>query len=382
MTLRKRRCLKGVETIQAVKIFYCYAHEDQKLRDALECHLEPLKRSGQIISWHDRQIQPGTEWKHEIEVHLATSDIILVLVSPSFMRSDYCYGIEMQFALQRHRSQEAWVIPIILRPTAWKETPLGELQALPSQGKPVTTWQRRDDAFQDVTEGIRQVVLSIQKKRENIFLPNFEAANTFYIKAEKLYELEFYQDALTAYQQAIYLEPNNPRFYVGMAYTFLILKLYKEAFMACERAIILNSNEPNAYGVKGYVLARLGKHEEAKQAIAKQKELTHKQWEEEARRFGLSFEPLEVINSTPLEGVSSPSQKQIIKLPQKQHITYQLQYRKCGKASCKTCSNGPGHGPYWYAYWREGSRLRSGYIGKTPPKFSPSAHQLDLNFDE
>ena len=199
MTLRKRRCLKGVETIQAVKIFYCYAHEDQKLRDALECHLEPLKRSGQIISWHDRQIQPGTEWKHEIEVHLATSDIILVLVSPSFMRSDYCYGIEMQFALQRHRSQEAWVIPIILRPTAWKETPLGELQALPSQGKPVTTWQRRDDAFQDVTEGIRQVVLSIQKKRENIFLPNFEAANTFYIKAEKLYELEFYQDALTAY---------------------------------------------------------------------------------------------------------------------------------------------------------------------------------------
>jgi hypothetical protein len=51
-------------------------------------------------------------------------------------------------------------------------------------------------------------------------------------------------------------------------------------------------------------------------------------------------------------------------LPGNHHITYQLQYRKCGKPSCHTYRSGPGHGPYWYAYWREGSRLRSTYIGK------------------
>ena len=54
-------------------------------------------------------------------------------------------------------------------------------------------------------------------------------------------------------------------------------------------------------------------------------------------------------------------------IPGDQHITYQLQYRKCGKASCSTCRNSQGHGPYWYAYWREGSRLRSGYVGKVHP---------------
>lgn len=54
-------------------------------------------------------------------------------------------------------------------------------------------------------------------------------------------------------------------------------------------------------------------------------------------------------------------------LPNDRHITYQLQYRKCGKASCSTCRNGQGHGPYWYAYWREDSRLRSGYVGKVNP---------------
>jgi len=55
-------------------------------------------------------------------------------------------------------------------------------------------------------------------------------------------------------------------------------------------------------------------------------------------------------------------------LPAGQHITYQLQYRKCGKPTCGTCKMGSGHGPYWYAYWREGARLRSGYIGKVQPE--------------
>jgi hypothetical protein len=59
--------------------------------------------------------------------------------------------------------------------------------------------------------------------------------------------------------------------------------------------------------------------------------------------------------------------RHMAQLPNDQHITYQLQYRKCGKSSCKTCRDGKGHGPYWYAYWREGARLRSGYIGKTAP---------------
>ncbi len=54
-------------------------------------------------------------------------------------------------------------------------------------------------------------------------------------------------------------------------------------------------------------------------------------------------------------------------LPSNQHITYQLQYRKCGKTACRICRSSRGHGPYWYAYWRDGSRLRSGYIGKIHP---------------
>ena len=100
-----------VEPIRPIKIFYCYAHEDKPLRDELGRHLGPLRRSEWIIEWYDQEIQPGTDWKQEINVHLDTADIVLLLISADFMDSDYCYGVEMQRALERHRAGEAHVIP-------------------------------------------------------------------------------------------------------------------------------------------------------------------------------------------------------------------------------------------------------------------------------
>jgi hypothetical protein len=143
---------------KTVKIFYCYARKDKVLRDELEKHLIALERSDQVITWHDRKILPGAEWKHEISNQLDTSDIILLLMSPNFIQSDYCYGIEMQRALERHRAGAVHVIPIILRPCDWKAMPLHALQALPEDGKPISKWRNRDDAFQDVVKGIRQVI--------------------------------------------------------------------------------------------------------------------------------------------------------------------------------------------------------------------------------
>jgi len=128
------------------------------LRDELEKHLAALERSGQVITWHDRKILPGTEWKNEISNQLDTSDIILLLVSPNFIQSDYCYSIEMQRALERHRGGAVHVIPIILRPCDWKAMPIHALQALPESGRPISHWRNRDDAFQNVVKGIRQVI--------------------------------------------------------------------------------------------------------------------------------------------------------------------------------------------------------------------------------
>lgn len=60
---------------------------------------------------------------------------------------------------------------------------------------------------------------------------------------------------------------------------------------------------------------------------------------------------------------SSVNTSNMTRVPSDRHITYQEQYRKCGKAKC-SCRTGRKHGPYLYAYWREGQRMRSAYIGK------------------
>lgn len=52
---------------------------------------------------------------------------------------------------------------------------------------------------------------------------------------------------------------------------------------------------------------------------------------------------------------------------QAEHITYRQEYVKCGKPTCTKCSEGPGHGPYWYAYRREAGKLKKQYIGKNRP---------------
>src|SRR5205085_1249843 len=120
------------ETVGAIEVFYSYSHEDERLRNELDKHLSNLKQQGLIVGWYDRNISAGTEWAYEIDAHLNTSQIILLLISPDFIASHYCYSVEMKRAMERHETGEARVIPIILRAIEWKGTPFEKLQVLPT----------------------------------------------------------------------------------------------------------------------------------------------------------------------------------------------------------------------------------------------------------
>src|SRR5437763_13933053 len=100
---------------KALELFYSYAHRDERWRKRLEVHLSNLRRQGLIAEWHDRNISAGTTWASEIDIHLNTADIILLLISPDFISSEYSYSVEMMRAIERHEAGEACVIPIILR---------------------------------------------------------------------------------------------------------------------------------------------------------------------------------------------------------------------------------------------------------------------------
>ncbi len=69
----------------------------------------------------------------------------------------------MKHAMERHRTGEARVIPIILRPCDWPGMPFGRLKAVPKDGRPVSRWDDPDEAFMDVVGEIRRAIASISK---------------------------------------------------------------------------------------------------------------------------------------------------------------------------------------------------------------------------
>lgn len=150
---------------ESIDIFISYTHADESYRQQLETHLIALQRQGLIRIWHDRKIAPGAERAREIDSHLNAAHLILLLVSPDFIASDYCYGDEVTRAMERHEAGDARVIPIIVRPTYWQNTPLGKLLPLPTDGKPVIHWSTLDDAFLDITTEIPRAIAEWKKQQ-------------------------------------------------------------------------------------------------------------------------------------------------------------------------------------------------------------------------
>ena len=145
-------------------VFISYSHHDRELRQELEKHLSNLKRQNIITAWYDGDIRPGTEWPAQINEHLNTDQIMLLLISADFMASDFCYSVEMTQAIARHDANQARVLPIILRPTDWRGAPFAKLKVLPTDGKAVTRWPTHDDAFEDIVQGIREAIDDLTKQ--------------------------------------------------------------------------------------------------------------------------------------------------------------------------------------------------------------------------
>ena len=147
-----------------VQLLLSYAHADEGLLNELKKHLAILKRQGVISMWHDREITAGDEWSGVISQQLEDADVILLLISPDFIASDYCWDIEMKRAMERHDAGTALVIPIFLRPCDWKGAIFGKLQGLPTDAKAVTSsaWSSRDEALTIVATGIRNAIAKWQ----------------------------------------------------------------------------------------------------------------------------------------------------------------------------------------------------------------------------
>jgi hypothetical protein len=146
-----------------VSIYLSYSLEDERFAQELLKHFYPLRRE-RHIEILNRAIKPGSSWSLEQDNNLNQANLILLLISPDFLASDYLYSIELRRALERRQAHEAYVLPILVRPCDWQDGPLTYLQILPSNGTPVTIWTDRDRAFLDIVRNVRSLVVRLEEE--------------------------------------------------------------------------------------------------------------------------------------------------------------------------------------------------------------------------
>jgi hypothetical protein len=141
-----------------ITVFYSYTDRDHDLCNKLDAHLSQLKRDELIKEWYAQQIPAGANRSQVIDQAIHTAQIVLLLISADFLASDSCYDGEMRQALERHRRGETRVIPIIIRPCDWQHSPFAQLQCLPRNEKPVTSWDNQDEAFVSIAQELRKSI--------------------------------------------------------------------------------------------------------------------------------------------------------------------------------------------------------------------------------
>jgi hypothetical protein len=209
--------------MKKLKVFISYSHKDDQSRQELDKWLSVLKDKDFIDSWFDGDVIPGERLMDKITKEMEKADVIILMLSQDYLASYFCKE-EMKFALS---SPQKKAIPIILRECTWLDTGCKELLALPKEGKPVSKWQDREEAWRNVYEGIKKVVSEM--------LINFEIKSKFLLELQqieflthgkngaKLEEIFVFPN-ISLYQNAFEAEKVNEKFFLDNNEKSILIK--------------------------------------------------------------------------------------------------------------------------------------------------------------
>ncbi len=158
--------------------------------EKLEKQLGPLISSRQILLWDSGSVEAGEVQQQEVEQHVSSADIILLLMSPDFVSSSWGQE-QMELALRQLYQRQTHIIPILLYPCMWELTPIFLLKPLPKNRRPISTWGDRDVALQKVAQAIYSIIKKHQlppqpwiNQRTAIYRQNFDIP--FHLKKNHL----------------------------------------------------------------------------------------------------------------------------------------------------------------------------------------------------
>jgi hypothetical protein len=161
-----------------LKLFISYSHQDNldenPYIEQFIKHIITLKDSGLIEEWYDHEILASENHQNKIDNNLEDADVICLFISANFLSSDNCKK-EKYKALELRKLKGIPVIPIILSPCGWlDDKDISKLLALPTDGKPISSFQNRDDAWHNVYNGLRKIIKKKIKIKQLKIATEFE----------------------------------------------------------------------------------------------------------------------------------------------------------------------------------------------------------------
>ena len=100
--------------------FVSYAHDNADQVVRLRDFWKPRERNGHYEIWFDEHIYEGEFWKETIKEKLYECDIAILMVTQSFLTSEFILDDELPDVLQRAREEEIEVFPVILEECDWE----------------------------------------------------------------------------------------------------------------------------------------------------------------------------------------------------------------------------------------------------------------------
>jgi hypothetical protein len=148
-------------------VFISYSHEDEASKERLLTHLRVLEREGTATFWDTAQLTPGADWSEEIEQAVSRSDIAVLLISPSFLASDFVAMKELPALLERRHKEGLAIVPVLVRPSLWSHFPgIAELQFANDPSAPLSslTDAKRDEAYASIAQRISDLVAAVGQR--------------------------------------------------------------------------------------------------------------------------------------------------------------------------------------------------------------------------
>lgn len=150
--------LNGINYEDKPRIFISYSHHNQDLKNEFRTMISPMEKEGHWKVWDDMWLLPGDKWNKEIVKHLNEANIIILMLTADFFASTYIYEVELTKAIQRHETDEALVIGILVSDCMWEETPLSNIEIVPKDGIPIDRSPNKNQIWKFVASKIKQAI--------------------------------------------------------------------------------------------------------------------------------------------------------------------------------------------------------------------------------